>query len=87
MEMPTYALHLSELKQFRKEFIKARVEAYIETCKKISTHPKESDYQEFFDQISGDNLHGTGLVAIDGSTNSRYGVIFENLVGVSRIRE
>jgi len=40
-------LLISEHLKFKKEFIVARVQAYVETCRKIAKYPDRLDHQEF----------------------------------------
>src|SRR5678815_3548999 len=46
---PQHKLNLliSEHLKFKREFIEARVQAYVETCRKIGKYPDRLDYQEF----------------------------------------
>ena len=39
--------HIAEHKRFKREFIDARVQAYIETCQRVLKHPNNLDHQEF----------------------------------------
>ena len=40
-------LHIAEHKRFKREFIDARVQAYIATCQRVLKYPNNLDYQEF----------------------------------------
>ena len=46
-------LLISEHKKFKKEFIEARVEAYLETCRETNRYPDPLDYQEFAAELTG----------------------------------
>ncbi len=39
--------HIAEHKRFKREFIDARVQAYMKTCQRVLKSPKNADYQEF----------------------------------------
>jgi hypothetical protein len=46
-------LLISEHKRFKKEFIEARIQAYVETCSEITRYPDRLDYQEFAAELAG----------------------------------
>lgn len=56
------APHTSEVRRFTKELAEARIQAFIETYKRVSKYPDESEYKEFADELfrivdhKGDNL-------------------------------
>jgi hypothetical protein len=46
-------LLISEHLKFKKEFIDARVQAYVETCRQIAKYPDRLDCQEFAAELTG----------------------------------
>jgi hypothetical protein len=46
-------LSIAEHKRFKREFIDARVQAYMETCQRVLKSPNNLDYQEFQIELAG----------------------------------
>jgi hypothetical protein len=45
--------------KFKREFIDARVQAYVETCRELAKYPDRVQYQEFAAELSGLAKGGT----------------------------
>lgn len=66
-------LLISEHLKFKKEFIVARVQAYVETCRKIAKYPDRLDYQEFASELT--SLVSGGTDDISRAYNDPLGPI------------
>lgn len=55
--------HIAEHKRFKREFIDARVLAYIETCQRVLKHPNNLDHQEFQIELLHLAQGGTGDIS------------------------